>query len=119
MSESHNKYLLLIKEVKKNQDKSPIGSLRVFVHFLKEMKKIVKEAPLADREKIFQEFYSEQKEFEQAMHGLKNNHEKMSDPAEREKIHAQVSSPEFQLLVKQMSEELMGIVKLMTEVNAS
>lgn len=115
MSESMEKFHILLETVKNHEDKTPHGTLKSFVHFLKEMKEIIKTSSPHEREKIFQEFQKQQKEFEHAMKSLHMDKSKMDDPKQMEKIKAQLESEEFKALIKQMSEHLFEIVKIMYE----
>lgn len=115
MSDSIQKFHNLLEEVKRKKDHTPKGSLSAFVHFLIGLRKLIQNAPIGEREEIFLKFQEEQKEFEKVMHSLKMDHEKLKDPQQLEKVRAQIESDEFKNLVKQMSEELFAIVKIMTE----
>jgi hypothetical protein len=115
MADSIKKFHNLLEEVKQKKDHTPKGSLVAFVQFLKGMRNLIQNAPLSEREEIFQKFQEEQKEFEKAMHSLKIDQEKIKDPHQMEKIRKQIESDEFKDLVKQMSEELFSILKIMTE----
>ncbi len=115
MADSLKKFQHLIEAVKMNQDKTPEGTLKAFVHFLREMKGILKEASPQEREKIFLDFQSQQKDFEHAMKSLHLTEEKMKDPVEAQKIKSKIESEEFKELIKEMSDELFQIVKIMSE----
>ncbi len=115
MSDSMRKFQELIQDVKAQKEATPEGTLRVFVHFLKGMKEIIQEAPPLERETIFKEFQKEQKEFESAMKQLQVSQDKLKDPEEMEKLRKQLEGGEFRTLIKQMSEYLFEIVKIMSE----
>ncbi|NBO23902.1 MAG: hypothetical protein EBU93_01475 [Chlamydiae bacterium] len=115
MSHSMDRFHKLLDGVKNQEDKSPKATLQTFVHFLKEMKDIIKHSPKEEREHIFKEFQKHQKEFESAMKGLHVDKSKLDDPKELEKIKSQLESEDFKALVKEMSEQLFEIVKIMYE----
>jgi len=115
MSRHIERFSKLISEAKKAEGKSPLEALKSFVHFLKEMKSILSECAQEEREKIFMEFQKHQKEFEHSLKSLQFTEEQMKDPEKMESIKHQLESGEFKVLIKEMSDTLFAIVKIMSE----
>lgn len=115
MDDSIHKFHQLMSALKEQQDKSPMGSLKSFVHFLKELKALIKSVSKEEREHVFKEFQKHQGELQSAMKGLQLDPSKLQNPEDAQRIREQVTSPEFQSLIKQMSEELFEIVKIVSD----
>jgi hypothetical protein len=109
------KFNHLIVEAKKSQGQTPLEGLRSFVHFLKEMKKILLGCSQEEREKVFMEFQNHQKDFEESLKGFQLTPEQMKDPVLMDKLKHQLDSDEFKTLIKEMSETLFEVVKIMAE----
>jgi hypothetical protein len=68
-----------------------------------------------EREKVFMEFQNHQKDFEESLKGFQLTPEQMKDPVLMDKLKHQLDSDEFKTLIKEMSETLFEVVKIMAE----